>query len=328
MKHLAVLLCVVACGKSEKAAPSTGSGSAAGSGSSGPVAPAGSWLVGGLTVPETAIPQKVGDVPTVLPMKIGDEVVSGELAAMAMVIPDKLSVSYVIGTHPNDDLVRGYQAMIYADPVADLEAKWGPSVGKTGTEYDTARCWTPAEKQLETCVFKHDGQNHWYVTTVTTAPPADRPITAVAPEPAGTYDDFPVGVGPCNVAGIKEISEIVGKQLQYLQPEPDNVSCNLVPAIDKAASRTARQVTSSEAIASVPDVNVLRQEAKNAQWSEFSIEALGEKGSWDGMGVLVQVKGFTYKVRVTDPSKKVRWLKDRSLQIARKVAARAAALPQ
>jgi len=326
VKHLALVLFVVACGRSEKAVPSTGSGS----GSSAPaiVAPAGSWMIGGLTVPETAIPQKVGDVPTVLPIKIGDEVISGELAEMAMVIPDKLSVSYLIGTHPNDDLVRGYQAMIYVDPLADLEAKWGPSAGKTGTEYDTARCWTSAEKNLETCVFKNAGQQHWYVTTVTTAPPAERPITAVAPEPAGTYDDFPVGVGPCNVAGIKEISELVGTQLQYLQPEPDNVSCNLVPAIDKAASRMARQVTAAEAVASVPDVNVLRQEASRAQWSEFPIEGLGEKAAWDGMGVLVQVKAFTYKVRVTDPSKKVRWLKDRSLQIARKVAARAAALPQ
>lgn len=326
MKHLALLLFVVACGKSEQAASSTGSGS--GSGAPVVVAPAGSWIVGGLTVSETAIPQKVGDVPTVLPVKIGDELLAGDLMERAMVIPEKLSVSYVVGTHPNDDLVRGYQAMIYADPLADLEAKWGPSVGKTGTEYDSARCWTSAEKKLETCVLKNDGQNHWYVTIVTTAPPPDRPMTSVAPEPAGSYHEFPVGVGPCTVAGIKEISEIVGTQLQYLQPEPDNVSCNLAPAIDKAASRMARKVTAAEARASVPDVNILRQEAKQAQWSDFPIEALGEKAAWDGMGVLVQVKGFTYKVRVTDPSKKVRWLKDRSLQIARKVATRAAAAPQ
>lgn len=324
MKHLALLLLVVGCGKSDKAAPSSGG---SGSSVSAATAPSGSWVIGGLTVPESAIPQKLGDVPTVLPKRIGDEVLGGEISERAMVIPDKLNVSYLIGTHPNDDLVRGYQAMIYVDPLADLEAKWGPSVGKTGTEYDTARCWTSTRRQLETCVFKNTGQDHWYVTTVTTARPADRPMTTVAAEPAGTYDDFPVGVGPCNVAGIKEISEIVGTQLQYLQPEPDNLSCNLVPAIDKAASRMARQVTASEAIASVPDVNILRQAAKHAQWSAFPIEALGEKATWDGLGVLVQVDAFAYKVRVTDPTKKVRWLKDRALQIARKVATRAQALP-
>lgn len=326
MKHVAFVLCVVACGKADKAAPSPGSGS----GSSAPViaAPAGSWAVGGLVVPETVIPQKVGDVPTVLPKKIGDEVTAGEVSEMAMVIPDKLKVSYLLGTHPNDDLVRGYQVMIYADPLADLEATWGPSAGKTGTGYTTARCWTSAEKLLETCAVKNEGQQHWYLVTVTTAPPPDRPMATVAAEPAGSYDDFPIGVGPCNVAGINEISEIVGTQLQYIQPEPDNVSCNLAPAIDKAAARTARQVTADEARAAVPDVNIHRQEAKLAQWTEFPIEGLGEKGAWDGMGVLVQVKGFAYRVRVTDPTKKVRWLKDRSLQIARKVAARAAALPQ
>lgn len=285
-------------------------------------------MIGGLTVPETAIPRKLGDVPTVLPAKIGDELVAGDLAAMAMVVPDKVNVSYVLGTHPNDDLVRGYQVMIYADPIVDLEAKWGPSVGKTGTEYDLARCWTSPEKKLETCVFKNDGQQHWYVTTVTTAPFLERATTAVPPEPTGTYDDFPVGVGPCNVAGIEEISELVGKQLQYLQPEPDNISCNLVPAIDKAASRRSRQVTADEAAASVPDVLVLRQDASTASWSEFPIEGLGEKAAWDGMAVLVQVHAYTYKVRVTDPSRKVSWLKDRALKIAGKVAERAQALPK
>ena len=39
-------------------------------------------------------------------------------------------------------------------------------------------------------------------------------------------------------------------------------------------------------------------------------------------------KAFASKVRVIDASKSVRVLKDRALQIARKVAARAQALPE
>ena len=42
----------------------------------------------------------------------------------------------------------------------------------------------------------------------------------------------------------------------------------------------------------------------------------------------VQHRAYTYKVRVTDPSRKVSWLKDRALKIAGKVAARAQALPK
>lgn len=312
MKHLAIVLLVVACGKSDKGG--------------GAVADGGSWKIGEIEVPNAAIPQKL-DVPTILPAKIGGEVLSGEMSAMAMV-SDKLNVQYVFADPPNDEVVRGYQAMIYTDPLSALEAKWGPSTEKAGTSYDLARCWAAADKKIEACVYKNDGQNHWYVTTLTTAPLPDRPATPIPPEPAGAYVDHPVGIGPCSVVGIKEVSEIVGAQMQYLQPEATDMSCHLLPAIGATAARVPGQVTEAEAVKQVPDILVMRQDASRASWSDQPIEGLGEKATWEGLSVQFKVKELMYRVRVTDPAKAVRVLKDRALQIARKVAARATAAPE
>ncbi len=307
MKHLALLVLVVGCGKS---ADKAGGG--------------GSWTIGGLTVPQAAIPKKLG-TPTVMAKKIGDKVTQGESNERVMVIPDQLNVSYILGEPPNDDLVRGYQVMIYADPMADLEAAWGPSTEMEVPGWSGSKCWT--DKNLQACVSHSAGQAHWFLRTWTTAPPQDRPLTPVEPEPAGTYADFPVGVGPCNVAGIGEISQIVGVQVQYLDPKATDASCMLEPATDKAASRTAGQVTAAQAAASVPSILIRRQPADRSSWSDVTIEGLGDKATWEGSSVQFQIAAVEYRVNVTDHRKDLRWLKDRALRIAHKVAARARALP-
>jgi hypothetical protein len=309
VKHLAILVFVIGCGKSDKTGGADGS-----------------WTIGDITVPNSAIPQKL-DVPTVLPIKIGGAALSGEMNEMAMVVPEKLNVSYEFGDPPNDDVVRGYRAMIYADPMPELTKKWGASTNKPNSSFEVSECWTAPEKKLEACVTKNSGQPHWVLTTVTTAPLPDRAATPVPPEPPGTYDDYPVGIGPCNVVGIEEVSQILGTQMQYFQPEPDDVACHLVPAIGKTASRVPGQVTASEAIAQVPDLLVGRHDAKRGGWTDYPIEGLGEKAVWDGKTVMFQVTDHIYRVSVTDAKKGFPVLKDRALQIARKVAARAQALP-
>lgn len=311
MKYLAILVLVLGCGKS---ADKSGGGSG------------GSWTIGGLKVPESTIPKKLG-APTVMPKKIGDTVTLGESNEMTMVIPEQLNVSYILGEPPNDDMVRGYSVMIYADPMADLEAAWGPFTEKDIPGWSGSKCWTATDQQLETCVTHSSGQNHWTLRTVTTAAAPDRPLAPIAPEPAGTYADFPVGIGPCNVAGIQEISQIVGAQLQYLDPKAGEATCMLLPATDQAASRTGGQVTAAEAAAQVPTVLVRRQPAASSSWSDAKIEGLGDKATWEGNSVQFQIAAVEYRVNVADHRKEIRWLKDRALQIAHRVAARARALP-
>jgi len=134
---------------------------------------------------------------------------------------------------------------------------------------------------------------------------SEEPAAAPPPPPPAapkTFEDFPVGVGPCGVVGIKEVSTVLGAQLQYLAPEPDNLSCHLVPAIGHAAARTAGMVTADQAAAEVPDLTVAILDAANADWSGAAVAGLGEKAGWTGATLQILQRGKLYRISVIDPT--------------------------
>ncbi|MDQ3365116.1 MAG: hypothetical protein M3680_06785 [Myxococcota bacterium] len=286
------------------------------------------WTVGGIEVPSTVIPLKL-EAPTRLPVKLGGVVTQGQRFEMDIAVPDKLNIQYVTGEPPLDDRVVGFRVMIYGDPVPALTAKWGePEHRERSGDLDAFECWTATERKLEACVTKHSGQQHWGIAWKTTeqlAPTVATVAAAPEPAPAATYVDYPPGVGPCAVVGIGEVSAILGAQMQYVAPEPDNIACSLSPAIGAGAARDARQVTAAEAAAQIPDLTVAVRRPADAAWTEYPIEGLGERAVWDGDRVQMLVNGTVYRVSVIDRDKSIQTIKERTLAIARKVAVRAAA---
>jgi hypothetical protein len=133
-------------------------------------------------------------------------------------------------------------------------------------------------------------------------PVAAKPVAPAALAAPATYEDYPVGVGPCRFVDIKEVSEIVGAQLQYISPEPDNIACMLLPATSHAAARASKNATLDEIAKEVPALWVYTIDPGTGDWSSPGVAGIGDKAIYVGTKLQVKAGKAFFNIELQDPN--------------------------
>jgi hypothetical protein len=151
---------------------------------------------------------------------------------------------------------------------------------------------------------------------------AAKPVAPTARTAPASYEDYPVGVGPCRFVDIKEVSEILGAQMQYISPEPDNIACQLLPATSHAPARTSKDVTTGELAKEVPALWVYTNDPGTGDWSSPGVAGIGDKATYEGTKLQVKAGKAFFNIELQDPN--TADLKPKLEAIAKKLVARAA----
>ena len=103
------------------------------------------------------------------------------------------------------------------------------------------------------------------------------PPTSTTPVPSTPrFVDHPVGIGTCKWISIGETSEIIGQQLQYLEPDEKAWSCVLVPAKGDGPNQPLEKNSAWE---SRPNVWVTYSTFDVTDWTPPA--GIGERSVWE-----------------------------------------------